>query len=82
MEEKEKIFGDGIFIKKPREGAPDFVKGSISINVNQFLTFLDTHKNETGYVNLDILKSEKGTLYTTLNTWKPNQDNAADANPF
>lgn len=68
----ETIFADGIFFDKPREGAPDFVKGRVSIKVEEAVKFLQTHKNEKGYVNLDLLKAkEGGKLYFKLNTFKP-----------
>lgn len=62
---------DGFFFDKPREGAPDFVKGKLSIQAEKAVAFLNEHKNEKGYVNLDLLKSKEGKLYFTLNEWKP-----------
>lgn len=72
-EKKEPIFTDGLIFKKPREGAPDFVKGAISIKVDEFKAFLDKHNNN-GWVNIDLKKSSGGKLYTQLNDWKPVQD--------
>lgn len=59
--------------KRPREGAPDFVKGGISIKVDEFITFLRAHESK-GWVNLDLKKSKGGNLYLELNTYK--KDNA------
>lgn len=68
----EKIFPEGIRIDKPKEGSPDFVRGRIGIEVEKLIPFLEKHKNDKGWVNLDILTSrEKGTLYLQLNNWKP-----------
>ena len=67
----EKIFADGIYFDAPREGAPEFVKGKVSIKVDKALLFLKQHENEKGYVNLDLLKSKEGKLYFQLNTWVP-----------
>lgn len=64
-----KIYPKGIFINKPREGAPDFVRGSISIKSVEALEFIKEHTNPSGYVNLDILKGEKGS-YLVLNDYK------------
>ena len=64
-----KIFADGIIFKKPREGAPDFVKGSLSFKVEEAVAFLQKHNNK-GWVNVDLLKSKTGTLYLALNEWK------------
>jgi len=69
----DKIFADGLIYKAPRPGAPEFVKGSLSIKTEEFIPFLQKHSNN-GWVNLDFLKSQKGTLYFTLNDWKPKQD--------
>ena len=78
MEQKTKIFADGIMFKKPREGSPEFVKGSISIKVNDFIEFCKKH-DSFGWVNLDLKKSAtKGTLYLELNTWKPASKDPVD----
>lgn len=71
-EKQEPIFADGFFFDRPREGAPDFVKGRMSIMAEKAIAFITKHKNEAGYVNLDFLKSKDGKkLYFQLNTWKP-----------
>lgn len=70
-EKKAVVFADGIVFTKKRDGAPDFVKGGVSVRVEQFYTWAKQHVNQNGFVNLDLLKSrEKGTLYFKLNTWK------------
>lgn len=74
-EKKETVFASGFYFDKPREGAPDFVKGRLSIKVEDALTFLETYKNSKGYVNLDLLKSKDGSkLYLTLNRWEPKKE--------
>lgn len=73
MEEKTTIFADGFIFKRAREGAPEFVKGSLSIKVEEAKAFLDKHNND-GWVNLDLLKSQKNTLYLKLNDWKPTKE--------
>lgn len=71
----EKIFVDGAFAQK-RENSPAFVVSSVSIKVPDFISFLEKHQNNAGYVNFDILLSQKGTQYCQLNTFKPSKDNA------
>lgn len=80
----EKIFADGFRFEKPREGAPEFVKGRISIKVPEAIAFLQLHQSNAGWVNLDLKKSkEKGTLYLELNTFKPTpKDKPEDINEF
>ena len=67
--ENEKEFPKGIIFKKPRDGAPDFVKGSLSFKVDEFVEYLQ--KNiKNGWVNLDLKLSQGGKLYLDLNAGK------------
>ena len=66
---KEKIFADGMYFTRPRENAPEYVKGSISVKVAPFGAFLLKHVNESGYVNLNLKESKQGKLYLELDTW-------------
>ncbi len=70
MEEKRIIFPAGMIWKEPKENAPEFIKGNISIKVAEFVEFLKEYEND-GWVNLDLLKSKGGKLYLKLNEWKP-----------
>jgi len=74
------VFADGIIFKRPREGAPDFVKGSLSFKVEEAVAFLQKHV-DNGWVNVDLKKSKGGKLYLQLNDWKPKGDNLGD-NPI
>jgi len=70
------VFADGFLFKRPNEGAPDFVKGALSIKVDEAIAFLQKH-NSGGWVNLDLKNSQGGKLYLQLNDWKPpTQDTA------
>lgn len=62
-------FVDGMMFKKPREGAPDFIKGNISVKVDDFVKFAKAHANE-GWINIDLKKSKEGNLYLALNDYK------------
>lgn len=62
-------FPNGIRFEKPKEGTPEFIKGRISINVPDFITWLDSNKNERGWVNIDLKKSKGGKLYLQLNDY-------------
>lgn len=65
----EKKFANGIMFKRPREGAPEFIKGNISIKVDEFIKWLT--ENKTGdWMNLDLKESKNKTLYLEMNTWK------------
>lgn len=75
---QEKIFADGLRFENPREGAPEWVKGKISINSEKFRAFLDQHTDERGWVNLDVKQGKSGALYVELNTWKKPQNGATE----
>ena len=75
-------FVDGLFVNNPRENAPDFVKGSLSIQVDKFIPYLKSKANAKGYVNIDLLESKEGNLYPKLNEWKPNTSNLEKPEPI
>ena len=62
---------DGFYFDRPKDGAPEWVKGKISIQVEKAIPFLQANKNEKSYVNLDLLISKEGKPYLKLNSWKP-----------
>lgn len=51
-EKKEKVFAKGIYFDKPREGAPDFVKGNISVKVDDFIAFAKEHEKNQATLTL------------------------------
>lgn len=69
MSDQEKIFADG-FIFKRNEKAPDFVIGSISVKVDEAITFLKNNEKK-GWVNLQIKRGRSGNPYIELDTFEP-----------
>jgi hypothetical protein len=69
----DKVLALGFFGKAPRRGSPSFVKGGISIKVDDAVQFLHEHANEKGYVNIDLLenKNDPSKWNAFLNDWKP-----------
>lgn len=65
----DKIFADGFRFDKPREGAPTFVKGRLSIKSPEAISFIKKYA-QGGWVNLDLKLSQGGKLYLELNTFK------------
>lgn len=68
----EKTLVSGLYAKQGKFGI------KISVKVDDFITFLNTHKNEKGYVNIDQNnvkepKEGKSPFYFTLDTWKPSE---------
>lgn len=68
----DKIFVDGMICKLKRENAPEWVKGALSIKVEEFIAFLHKHNNG-GWVNIDLLEAKSGKPYACLNNWKPRE---------
>jgi len=83
-------FPKGIFFKMPNSAAPEFVKGSLSIKVEDAIDFLVDAKKNGGkdWVNIDLLIAKSGKPYCKINTFTPKkqtevaQDNADKDLPF
>ena len=67
---QDNIFPDGIMYKEPKQGAPDFIKGGISIKSDKAIEWIKAQLSE--WINLDIKVSKAGKPYLSLNDWKPN----------
>jgi len=65
-------FPDGIIFKLPRENAPDFVKGSLSLKRADLIKWLSGKNDE--WINLDLKVGKSGKGYAAINTWKPDND--------
>jgi len=69
---QETKFVDGLFYNEPREGAPDFVLASLSIDKIKFGEWLlQQEVDAKGYVKVDVLRSKAGKAYLKLNDFKP-----------
>jgi hypothetical protein len=75
----DKVLAKGFFGKSPRSGSPSFVKGSISVKVEDAIVFLKENANDKGYVNIDLLenKNDSSKWNAFLNDWKPKSDDQA-----
>lgn len=71
----DKVFVDGVIFKLPRDNAPEFVKGSISIKMKDLIAFAKEHHKD-GWLNVDLLVGRSGKPYTALNTWEPKKEEA------
>ena len=70
------IFAKGIYFKTPPDAAPDYVLRKVSVTVNEFIEFLQEHKNDAGYVNFDLKEAKSTHWYLQLNTHQA--DNSGD----
>lgn len=66
----DKIFTNGLIFKAPHQKAPDYVKGTLSVKVEDFKAFLDEH-NKNGWVNISLKEAKSGKYYAELDTWEP-----------
>jgi hypothetical protein len=70
----DKIYPKGIVTFSPRDGAPDFVKGTIIINPNELFAWLKenslllTEYNGKKQLKLQLLHGNKG-LYVAVDTY-------------
>jgi len=84
----DKIFPEGIRVFSPRQGAPDFVKGSIVITPNDLIEWLKANKNllndykDKKQLSLDLLSSKDGKLFLSVNTYKPTEGKKEESLPF
>lgn len=71
----EKEFPRGLYWNAPSPNAPTWVVGSLSINKEQFLGWLEKQApNEKGYVRLNVKIGKEGKPYVELDTWKPRSE--------
>lgn len=70
-------FVDGLIFKLPREGAPDFVKGSLSMKREDLIKWLNSKQDE--WINIDLKVGQSGKAFASVNTWKPNTTSANNA---
>lgn len=76
-QEKQKvIFPSGMFVKRKKEGEPNFVKGHISVKINDFVMFLKEHGKGKEWLNFDMKLSKEGKLYLQLDTWERDKQEA------
>lgn len=62
-------FVSGLYVDKPHEKAPDFVKCKISIKRKELGNWLRSKEDE--YINIDVKESKDGKWYAAVNNWKP-----------
>ena len=71
----DKVYAKGIMVFKPNVNAPNFVKGTVVISVNELNEWLRANENLLTEYNgkkqlkLQLLENDKG-LYFTVDTYK------------
>lgn len=65
-------FVDGLIVKAPHPNAPDFVKATISIKVEDLGKWLRAkYQAKEEWVNVDVKESKGGKWYAAVSTFKP-----------
>lgn len=64
-------FIEGLIVKPPRENAPSYVKGKLSMRREALIQWLQQQDGE--WINADIKESQGGKWYAQVDDWKPNQ---------
>lgn len=70
--QQQKVFANGMIVKPRHPNAPDYVKGNLSIKVDEFIQTLQQNNNN-GWVNISIKQSQNGKNYAEIDTWRPAQ---------
>lgn len=74
MSKEEIEFVDGLIVKAPHERAPDFVKASIAIKVEDLGKWLrEKYKAGEEWVNVDVKAAKSGKWYAAVSTFKPKE---------
>ena len=64
---------NGLWVYKPNDKAPDFVKANLSISVDDFIDYLKANQTPKGQIKIDILESRDDKYYAKLNNWTPQE---------
>lgn len=64
-------FADGLLVKAPRAGAPEYVMGSLSIKRLEFIAWLQSREGD--WVNLEMKTAKSGKPYAAVDNWKPGE---------
>jgi hypothetical protein len=65
-------FVDGLIVKAPNPKAPDYVKASISIKVEDLGKWLRAkYKSGDQWVNIDVKEAKSGKWYAAVSNFKP-----------
>ena len=71
MAKEETQFVDGLIVKAPNPKAPDYVKASISIKVEDLGKWLrEKYKAGEEWVNIDVKAAKSGKWYAAVSTFK------------
>lgn len=62
-------FIEGLIVKAPNQGAPDYVKAKLSIKREELIGWLQSQDGD--WINVEVKESKAGKWYAAVDTWKP-----------
>lgn len=65
----EKKFIDGLIVKAPRDGAPQYLVCKLSIKREELIAWLQQQNGD--WINADVKVSQGGKFYAQVDDWKP-----------
>jgi hypothetical protein len=69
MSNNETKFIDGLIVKAPNDGAPEYVKAKLSIKREELIAWLQSQTGD--WINADVKVSQNGKWYAAVDNWKP-----------
>lgn len=75
----DKKFIDGLLVKQPRDGAPEYVIAQISMKREELIAWLQQQDGE--WINADIKVAQSGKWYAQVDTWKPDRQRGGGQRP-
>lgn len=69
----------GLYAFMPHEKAPDWVKLDLSVNVKDFVDWLQSQpQDDRGSVRITIAEGKSGKLYGKFNDFKPKEETVSE----
>jgi hypothetical protein len=75
----DKVFAKGLYVKPPKDNAPDFVKFGLSIKRQEVMDWLQGESDD--WINLQVKEAKSGKWYAEVDTWKPDPNKSRPAQP-
>lgn len=69
-------FVDGLIVKAPRQGAPEYVLANLSIKRAELIAWLQSRGDE--WINVECKVAKSGKAYAAVDNWKPSSERQDD----
>ena len=71
-------FVDGLIVKAPRDGAPEYVLANLSIKRLELIAWLQSRDGD--WINVECKVAKSGKAYAAVDNWKPKEGGKATRN--